>query len=97
MLEDDRAVAIEMLREASSIAVCEQPFELPLALFERRRPQILAVQLDQIESVEEDARVMRARVQRVEIWLAVPPAPHGLAVDRDRARAKRAQRLEMRG
>ena len=45
----------------------EQLFELAFALFERRWPQVLAVQLDQVKPVEEDARVMRARVQLVEI------------------------------
>jgi hypothetical protein len=37
---------------------------------------------------------MRARVQPIEIGLAVLPAHHRFAVDRDRAGAKRAQRLD---
>ena len=55
--QDDRAVAVEMLGEANPVAPHEQLFELALAQFERRRPQVLAVQLDQIEPVEEDVRV----------------------------------------
>ena len=52
--EDDRAVAVEMLGESNAVAVREQPFEPAFALFERRRPQVLAVQLDQVEGVEEN-------------------------------------------
>jgi hypothetical protein len=55
--EDDRAVAVEMLGESNAVALREQLFEPPLALFERRRAQVLAVQLDQVEGVEEDARI----------------------------------------
>src|ERR1700732_3646990 len=46
--EDDRAVAVEMLGEANAITAREQLFELALAAFERRRAQVLAVQLDQV-------------------------------------------------
>jgi hypothetical protein len=65
--EDRCTVAVEMLGETNAITAREQLFELALAQFERRRPQVLAVQLDQVEGVEEDARVIRARMQLVEI------------------------------
>ena len=67
MRKDDRAVAVEMLGESNAVAVREQLFEPPLAQFERCRPQVLAVQLDQVEAVQEDARVIRTRMQLVEI------------------------------
>ena len=40
-----RAVAVEMLGEPHPIVAREQLFELAFALFERCRPQVLAVQL----------------------------------------------------
>jgi hypothetical protein len=67
VLENGRAIAVEMLREANPVAVREQLSELALAQFKRRGPQIFAVQLDQVEGIEEDARVIRARMQSIEI------------------------------
>jgi HNH endonuclease len=45
VLGNDRAVAVEMLREPHPIVAREQLFELAFALFERRRPQVLATVL----------------------------------------------------
>jgi hypothetical protein len=44
---------------------CE-PEEPGLAILERRRPQLLAVELEQIERIEEDMRVVRLAVQLLE-------------------------------
>jgi hypothetical protein len=40
VLEDDRAVAVEMLGKANPVVAREQLFELTLALFEWRRPLV---------------------------------------------------------
>jgi hypothetical protein len=70
--EDRRAIAGEMLGELNPVAAREQLFELPLALFEWYRPNVLAVQLDQVEGKEEHGRVVRAGMQLIEIRFAEP-------------------------
>ena len=51
-----------------------------LALLQWQRAQVLAVQLQQDESVQDDLRIMVPAVQPLEIRYAIIPAHHGLAV-----------------
>src|ERR1700737_1361865 len=79
--------------ELNPVAAREQLFELPLALFEWYRPNVLAVQLDQVEGKEEHGRVVRAGMRLIEIRFAVFTAHAGLATHHDRAHRKGVQRL----
>ena len=57
-------------------------------------PQVVAVQLDQIEDVEEHAPVIAPPPQPVELRHAVPVAGDRLSVDQARAHPERAGGLE---
>ena len=61
MREDRRAVAFHVFRKPNPVVAREQSFELAFALFERCRPQVIAVQFDQVEGVETHGCVMRPR------------------------------------
>ena len=65
-----------------------------LAHLERLAPQVVAVQLDQVEGVQEDAGVVAAVADAVEARHAVVAAAHRLAVDDAGARAQTGQRLD---
>ena len=59
----------------------EQLLELGPALLERTRPPVLAVELQQVEGVEERLIVMGAAMELVKDGHAGLIAPHRLAVD----------------
>jgi hypothetical protein len=80
-------------RKSESHRCARAAFELPLALFERCRAQVVAVQLDQVEGKEEHGRVVRAGMQLIELRLAVVAAHDGLAIDHDRAHRNAMQCL----
>ena len=77
MCEDDSAVAGDVFRESNPLAAREQLFELALTLFEWRGPQVFAVQLDQVEGIQENARVVPARCSLSKSDL--PSFPHHTA------------------
>src|SRR5262249_24278146 len=60
---------------------------------ERLAPQIVTVQFDQIEGVEEDARVIAAVAQPLKAWHAGVVATHRLAIDDAGGRAEPYRRL----
>ena len=62
--------------------------ERGLARFERFAPQVVAVQLDEVEGVQEHPVVMAAVADPVEARHAVVIATHGLAVDEERGRKR---------
>jgi hypothetical protein len=68
--------------------------ERGLAHSQRITPQVVTVQLDQVEGVEEDASVIAPVADAVEVRHTVLVAAHGLAVDDTRARAQAGQRLD---
>ena len=59
-----------------------------LALDQGERPQILAVELDQVEGVEEHQLIVGFAVQAVEHGEAVVSADHAFAIDVKRASAQ---------
>jgi len=78
MGEDGRAVAFQMLVEAQAKASFGQhTSKRGLAHFQRIAPQVVAIQLDQVESVEEGVAVMgRLRIRSNE---ATPLSSHTTA------------------
>src|SRR5262245_9934130 len=83
-LEECRSVALEMLADAERMAVlADECVKLVAAGDEFAASQILAVELEQIESKEhEPARVVDNRpLQGIEIGNAVLVLDHDLAVD----------------
>src|SRR5262249_59873927 len=61
---------------------------------ERRAPEILAVELEQVKGEQEHPRVLAPVPEPVEYRHAVAIAGHGLAVDQERAHLERAGGLE---
>ena len=67
MGEDGRAVALDMLVEAQAKASFGQrTSKRGLADLKRITPQVVAIQLDQVESVEEGVTVMASVADTVE-------------------------------
>jgi len=65
--EDCRAVALKVLAVLDpGQCTCEELFEPCLALLERPGPPVLAVELQQVEGIEEHLAVMRPAVQLLE-------------------------------
>ena len=59
MLEDERSLGLQVLVEAhAGSSAPEQPVQLRLSPFERLAPQIVTVQLKDIEGVHEDTVVV---------------------------------------
>jgi len=94
MGEHKRAILlIEVLVEAQPrCRAGEQAGERRLAHSERITPQVVTVQLDQVEGVEEDGRVMLAIADAVEARDPVLAASDRLAINDAGARAGRAPR-----
>jgi hypothetical protein len=68
--------------------------ERSLAHVKRLAPQVVAVQFDQVEGVEEDARVVASVADAIEARHAVVAATHRLAVDDAGARAQADEGLD---
>jgi len=93
--EDGRAVAFHVLVEAQAKASFGQhASKRGLAHFQRITPQVVAVQLDQVESVEEGTVVMAVVANEIERGNAVVIAGDSFAVDDAGARAQARQRLD---
>ena len=83
VLEDDRAVALEMLIERDAVAgVSEQIGERGLAALDRLPPEVLAVEFDQIESAEHGGVVVLPIADQIEDREPVRIDDDGLAVER---------------
>jgi len=67
--------------------------ERSLADLKRIAPQVVAVQLNQVEGVEEDALVSRLMADEIKRGNAVVIAGNSFAVDNAGARAQACQRL----
>src|SRR5262249_57002356 len=94
MGEIGRAVALDMLVEPDAGArLGHDRRERGLADLKRIAPQIVAVQLDQVEGVEENAFVSAVVTDEIERGNAVVIAGDSLAVDDAGARAQACQRL----
>jgi hypothetical protein len=77
MGEDGRAVALDMLVEPDGVSLGHDRCERGLADLKRITPQVVAVQLDEVEGVEEYARVTAdERAARAAMMLAnfMPPS-----------------------
>ena len=82
MGEDGRAVTIDMLVEAQAKASLGQhTSKRGLAHFQRITPQVVAIQLDQVESVEEGTVVVALVTDEIERGNAVVVASHRFAID----------------
>jgi len=95
MGEDGRAVAFHMLVEAQAKASFGQDTsKRGLAHLKRITPHVVAIQLDQVESVEEGTVVMAVVANEIERRHAVVIASDSFAVDNAGARAQACQRLD---
>src|SRR5260221_10550456 len=93
MGKDGRTVALDMLVEPEARAgLAHDRCEGGLADLERVTPQIVAVQLDEIEGVEEDALVSALVTNEIERGHAVVIAGDSFAIDDAGARAQPRER-----
>src|SRR5215831_18423881 len=93
--EDGRAVAFHVLVEAQAKASFGQHTpKRGLAHFQRITPQVVAVQLNEVEGVEEYVLVSAVVTDEIERGNAVVIAGDSFAVDNARARAQTSQRLD---
>ncbi len=95
MREHGRAVGLDMLVEPhAGRGLGQDGGQRGLAHLKRFAPQVVAVQLDQVEGVEEHAGVVAAVAQPVEVRHAVVVAAHRLAVEDAGSRAQAGERLD---
>src|SRR5262249_35819086 len=95
MGEDGRAVALDMLVEPDAGAgLGHDRCERGLADPKRIAPQVVAVQLDEVEGVEKDAPVSALVTDEIERGHAAVIAGDSLAIDDSAARAQACQRLD---
>src|SRR5262245_3372533 len=95
MGEDGRAVALDMLVEPDArSSLGHDRCERGLADLKRIAPQVVAVQLDQVEGVEEYALVSALVTDEIERGNAVVIAGDSFAVDDAGAGAQACQRLD---
>src|SRR5262245_15493345 len=93
--EDGRAVALDMLIEPDAEAgLGHDRRERGLADLKRIAPQVVAVQLDEVEGVEEYALVRALVSDEIERGNTVVIAGDGFTVDDAGARAQACQRLD---
>src|SRR5262245_34548955 len=94
MGEDGRAVALDMVVEPDAAAgLGHDRCERSLADLKRIAPQVVAVQLDQVEGVQERTVIMAAVANEIERGNAVIIAGNSLAVDDARLRTQTGQRV----
>src|SRR5215831_2272319 len=94
MGEDSRAVAFHVFVEPNAGAgLGHNRRERGLADLERIAPQVVAVQLDEVEGVEEYALVSAVVTDEIERGNAVVIAGDSLAVDNAGARAQLGERI----
>src|SRR5262249_2698417 len=95
MGEDGRAVAFQMLVEAQAKASFGQhTSKRGLADLNRIAPQVVAVQLDQVEGVQERAVIMAAVANEIERGNALVIAGNRFATDDAGAGAQTCERLD---
>jgi len=95
MGEDGRAVAFQMLVEAQAKASFGQhTSKRGLADLNRIAPQVVAVQLDQVEGVQERAVIMAAVANEIERGNALVIAGNRFAIDDAGAGAQTCERLD---
>jgi hypothetical protein len=95
MGEDGRAVALDMLIEPDADpSLGHDRCERGLADLKRIAPQVVAVQLDQVEGVEEYLVVSAVVPDEIERGNAIVIASDSFAVDNAGARAEASQRLD---
>src|SRR6516165_8583491 len=95
MGKDSRAVAFHVFVEAQAKASFGQrTSKRGLAHFQRITPHVVAIQLDQVEGVEEGVTVMASVADTVERGNAVVVASNRLPIDDAGARAQASQRLD---
>jgi hypothetical protein len=82
------AIGFDVLVQPQAGCPLQQRREGGLADVERFASQVVAVEFDQIEGIQEDARVMTAIAQAVEVRHALVVAAHRLAVVDAGARAQ---------
>jgi len=88
MREDGRAVPLDMLVEAQAKASFGQhASKRGLADLKRITPQVVAIQFDEVEGVQECARVSALVTDEIERGHTVVIASHSFAVDNAGARA----------
>jgi glucose-6-phosphate dehydrogenase assembly protein OpcA len=89
------AVAFHVLVEPDACpSLGQDHLKRCLAALKRIRPQVVAVQLDQVESLEKHALVSAVVTDEIERGNAVVIASDRLAVDDAGARAQASQRLD---
>jgi hypothetical protein len=82
MLEYAGPVLVQVLNEADAVAASDQTGQFRLALLERSVTQVLALELQQVEGLQEHGAVVATAVQQVEVRHPVRSAADRLAVDR---------------
>jgi len=93
--EDSRAIALDMLVEPDAgLGFGHDRCERGLTDLKRIAPQVVAVQLDEVEGVEEDAPVSALVPDEIERGDTVVIASDRLAIDDAGARAQACQRLD---
>ena len=93
--EDGRAVALDMLIEPNAEAgLGHDRRERGLAHLQRITPHVVAIQLDQVRSVEEGTVVMAVVADEIERGNAVVIASDRFTVDNAGARAQAGQCLD---
>ncbi len=81
VLENDLAVTVEMFVVTNArLGFSQKALQRGLAYFQRLTAQVVAVQLQQIERVQENRIIVSLRMQLLEIRHAVGAARHRLAV-----------------
>src|SRR5258707_4363371 len=78
----------------SAVLFERHPLERTVRWLDGLAPQVIAVKLDQVEGVQEHARVVAAIADAVEARHAVVAAAHRLAVDDAGARAQAGKGLD---
>ena len=95
MGEDGRAVALDVLVEPQAKASFGQhTSKRGLAHFQGITPHVVAIQLDQVESVEEGTVVVAVVANEIERRHAVVVASNRLPIDDAGARAQADERLD---
>src|SRR5262249_44046908 len=94
MGEDGRTIALQMLVEVQSKASFGQhTSKRGLAHFQRITPHVVAIQLDQVEGVEEDTVIVAVVADEIERGNAVVIAGDSFAIDDAGTRTQACQCL----
>jgi hypothetical protein len=86
VLENNRAVSVEVLGIPNAMALGEQALEPALSFLKRAIAVVYSVVLEKIEGVQESNIVVRAGMQLCEVRNAVLATADGLAINEKRPR-----------